>query len=277
MLSVSILCQIWAVLLFLFVFSGSIRQFPFLYRTAAPLTFLIPPLGYMYVRSVLYNEKKWQQYDFLHLLPFLFFLINYLPFFLSPLEYKVEIVNKTIQDKNFGIEKQLGILPENVFYLFRPIQAALYLIFQWRLILKFNRNNPNQTISRQINRVTRWLSIFTLASSGILISFFLVLILYFTQENLFTSTELTLIPNSILGISQFVVFTYLLINPQILTGLPFIRYIETPSSLVEDETVKVPFILENYSNEIKILEKYFQTQKTYLQPNLAISQVAVEN
>ncbi len=276
MLSVSILCQIWAVLLFLFVFSGSIRQFPFLYRTAAPLTFLIPPLGYMYVRSVLYNEKKWQQYDFLHLLPFLFFLINYLPFFLSPLEYKVEIVNKTIQDKNFGIEKQLGILPENVFYLFRPIQATLYLIFQWRLILKFNRNNPNQTISSQINRVTRWLSIFTLASSGILISFFLVLILYFTQENLFTSTELTLIPNSILGISQFVVFTYLLINPQVLTGLPFIRYIETPSSLVEDETVKVPFILENYSNEIKILEKYFQTQKTYLQPNLAISQVAVE-
>ena len=276
MLSVSILCQIWAVLLFLFVFSGSIRQFPFLYRTAAPLTFLIPPLGYMYVRSVLYNEKKWQQYDFLHLLPFLFFLINYLPFFLSPLEYKVEIVNKTIQDKNFGIEKQLGILPENVFYLFRPIQATLYLIFQWRLILKFNRKNPNQTISSQINRVTRWLSIFTLASSGILISFFLVLILYFTQENLFTSTELTLIPNSILGISQFVVFTYLLINPQVLTGLPFIRYIETPSSLVEDETVKVPFILENYSNEIKILEKYFQTQKTYLQPNLAISQVAVE-
>ena len=150
------------------------------------------------------------------------------------------------------------------------------MIFQWRLILKFNRNNPNQTITGQINRVTRWLSIFTLASSGILISFFIVLILYFTQENLFTSTELTLIPNTILGISQFVVFTYLLINPQVLTGLPFIRYKETPSSLVENETVKFPFILENYSNEIKILEKYFQTQKTYLQPNLAISQVAVE-
>ena len=75
-LSISILCQIWAVLLFLFVFSGSIQQFPYLYRTAAPLTFLVPPLGYLYVRSVLYNEKKWQTYDYLHLLPFLYFLIN---------------------------------------------------------------------------------------------------------------------------------------------------------------------------------------------------------
>lgn len=275
-LSVSILCQIWAVSLFLFVFSGSIQQFPYLYRTAAPLTFLVPPLGYLYVRSVLYNEKKWQSLDFLHLLPFLFFIINYLPFFLSPLEYKVEIVTKTIQDKNFGIEKQLGFLPESVFYLFRPIQASLYLIFQWRLIVTFTRDNTDQTIKDQINRVTSWLSIFTWATSGFLIAFFIVLVLYFTQENLFTSTELTLIPNIILAISHFVVFTYLLINPQVLTGLPFIRYKETPSSLVENETVKVPFILENYSKEIKKLEKYFQTQKTYLQPNLAISQVAVE-
>lgn len=276
LLSVSILCQIWAISLFMFVFSGTIQQFPNLYRTAAPLTFLVPPLGYLYVRSVLYNEKRWQSIDFLHLLPFVFFIINYLPFFLSPYDYKLEIVTRTIQDKNFGIEKQLGFLPESVFYLFRPIQATLYIIFQWRLILTFNRNNPNQTISDQIKRVTRWLSTFTLASSGFLVAFFIVLVLYFTQENLFTSSELTLIPNIILVISHFAVFTYLLINPQVLTGLPFIRYKETPSSLVENETVKVPFILENYSKEIKVLEKYFQTQKTYLQPNLAISQVAVE-
>lgn len=276
LLSISILCQIWAISLFMFVFSGTIQQFPNLYRTAAPLTFLVPPLGYLYVRSVLYNEKRWQSIDFLHLLPFVFFIINYLPFFLSPYDYKLEIVTRTIQDKNFGIEKQLGFLPESVFYLFRPIQATLYIIFQWRLILTFNRNNPNQTISDQIKRVTRWLSTFTLASSGFLVAFFIVLVLYFTQENLFTSSELTLIPNIILVISHFAVFTYLLINPQVLTGLPFIRYKETPSSLVENETVKVPFILENYSKEIKVLEKYFQTQKTYLQPNLAISQVAVE-
>jgi AraC-like DNA-binding protein len=276
LLSVSILCQIWAVLLFLFVFSGSIIHFPYLYRTAAPLTFLVPPLGYIYVRSVLYNEKKWQEYDFLHLLPFLFFLINYLPFFLSPIEYKLEIVTKTIQDKNFGIEKQLGYLPENVFYQFRPIQAVLYLILQWRLILTFNRNNPSQLITDQIKRVIRWLSIFTWATTGFLIGFFITIILYFTQENLFTNAELTLIPNSILGLSYFVVFSYLLINPQVLTGLPFIRYKETRSTIVENETVKVPFIYDSYSKEIKNLEKYFAIQKSFLQLNISISQVSVD-
>ena len=112
--------------------------------------------------------------------------------------------------------------------------------------------------------------------SGFLFAFFIVIILYFTQENLFTSTELTLIPNIILAISHLIVFTYLLINPQVLTGLPFVKYTETPSSLVDNETVKIPFILENYAKEIRVLEHYFHTQKTYLQPNLSISQVAVE-
>jgi AraC-like DNA-binding protein len=276
LLSISILGQIYAVLLFLLVFSGSILHVPHLYRTAAPITFLVPPLSYLYVRSVLYNEKKWQGIDFLHLLPFLFFSINYLPFFLSPLDYKLEIVSKTIADKNFGIIKQLGFLPESVFYLFRPIQAIIYIIFQWHLILTFNRNNPNQFVTDQIKRVTRWLSIFTMASTGFLVAFFITIVLYFTQDNLFSSDQLTLIPNTILAVSHFVVFTYLLINPQVLTGLPFIRYKETKSTIVENEIVKVPFIYENYAKEIKSLEKYFTVKKTFLQPNISISQVSVE-
>ena len=275
-LSISILGQIYAVLLFLLVFSGSIIHLPHLYRTAAPITFLIPPLSYLYVRSVLYNEKRWQGVDFLHLLPFLFFLINYFPFFLSPLEYKLEIVSKTIADKNFGIVKQLGFLPESVFYLFRPVQAVIYVVFQWRLILSFNRNNPNQFITDQIKRVTRWLSIFTWASTGNLAAFFITIVLYLTQENLFSKDELTLIPNTILAVSHLVVFTYLLINPQVLTGLPFVRYKETQSNLIENEVIKVPFIYENYSKEIKSLEKYFTVKKTFLQPNISISQVSVE-
>ena len=276
LLSISLLGQIYALLLFLLVFSGSIQHVPQLYRTAAPITFLVPPLGYLYVRSVLYNEKKWQGIDFLHLLPFLFFSINYLPFFLSPLDYKLEIVSKTIADKNFGIEKQLGFLPESVFYLFRPIQAIIYIVFQWHLILSFNRNNPNQFVTDQIKRVTRWLSIFTMASTGFLVAFFITIVLYFTQDNLFSSDQLTLIPNTILAVSHFVVFTYLLINPQVLTGLPFIRYKETKSTIIENEIVKVPFIYENYAKEIKSLEKYFTVKKTFLQPNISISQVSVE-
>jgi AraC-like DNA-binding protein len=87
---------------------------------------------------------------------------------------------------------------------------------------------------------------------------------------------MTLIPNTILAISHFIVFSYLLIYPQVLTGLPFIRYKETPSSLVENEIIKVPFIYENYTKEIKSLEKYFAVNKSFLQANISISQVSVD-
>jgi AraC-like DNA-binding protein len=108
------------------------------------------------------------------------------------------------------------------------------------------------------------------------VAFFITIVLYFTQDNLFSSDQLTLIPNTILAVSHFVVFTYLLINPQVLTGLPFIRYKETKSTIVENEMVKVPFIYENYAKEIKSLEKYFTVKKTFLQPNISISQVSVD-
>jgi AraC-like DNA-binding protein len=115
-----------------------------------------------------------------------------------------------------------------------------------------------------------------MASTGILVAFFITIVLYFTQDNLFTSDELTQIPNTIMAVSHFIVFTYLLINPQVLTGLPFIRYKETKSTIVENEIVKVPFIYENYANEIKCLEKFFTIKKTFLQPNISISQVSVD-
>jgi AraC-like DNA-binding protein len=68
----------------------------------------------------------------------------------------------------------------------------------------------------------------------------------------------------------------LLIYPQTLTGLPFVKYRETKSNLIENEVDKIPFIYEDYSQEINRLETYFKGNQTFLQPNLTISQVAVE-
>jgi len=84
-----ILTQCWTILLFSLVYSGSITDYPHLYKTAAPITFLIAPLGYFYVRSVLFNEVAFKKIDFLHAIPFLFFTLNYMPFFVSSTESKL--------------------------------------------------------------------------------------------------------------------------------------------------------------------------------------------
>lgn len=275
-LSFFILSQIWTAAIYLLIFSGNIIHVPFLYRSAAPITFLIPPLGYIYVRTMLFNEQKLNKIDLLHLLPFIYFTINYLPFYLSPNDYKLDIITKTIQNKNFSIEKQVGLFSENIFFLFRPIQAIFYLIFQWGLIIRFNRDNPNKKIEEQIRLVLQWLKVFTTANTCILLAYFSTIGLYFFMDDLFEDKLINIVPNFLLGLSFFIICSYLLIYPQTLTGLPFVKYKETKSNLIENETDKIPFIYEDYSQEIKNLETYFRSNQTFLQANLTISQVAVE-
>jgi AraC-like DNA-binding protein len=270
-----ILTQCWTILLFSLVYSGGILDYPHLYKTAAPITFLIAPLGYFYVRSVLFNEVAFKKIDFLHAIPFLFFTLNYMPFFVSSTESKLAIFTAIDSDKNTVISAQIGLFPELFFYLFRPLQVFIYLFFQWLLILQFKTTFKVKQVEHQIRHIIRWLKVFTLANTLILLGFVLIYALYLSREILFDDHLLSNIPNAILSISFFVITTYLLLFPQILNGLPFVKYTEKKSELLNDELVKVPYIHKNYTKEIAQLDAYFANSKAYLQPNLSISEVSV--
>ena len=275
LLSAFILCQCWTILLFILVYSGSILNYPHLYKSAAPLTFLIGPLGYFYVRSVLFNEVAFKKIDLLHALPFLFVTLNYLPFFASSTIDKLGVLTATIEEaKNIAVTTQLGLLPETVFYIALTIQAFIYLLFQWALLLQFNKAFKVKEVEQQITVVTRWLKVFTLANSAILFSLIFVIILYYSNQGLIEEGQMSLVSNYLLSFSFFVICTYLLVNPQVLNGLPFVKYTKKKSELLSDELVKEPFIQKNYTKEIAQLEAYFTTPN-YIQPNLTISEVAV--
>jgi AraC-like DNA-binding protein len=273
LLSAFILCQCWTILLFILVYSENILDYPHLYKSAAPLTFLIAPLGYFYVRSVLFNEVAFKKIDLLHALPFLFVTLNYLPFFASSTVDKLGVLTATIEDKNIAITAQLGLLPEIVFYIALRIQAFIYLLFQWALLLQFNKAFKVKEVEQQVTVVTRWLKVYTLANSAILFSLIFVIILYFWHQSLLEEGQMSQVPNYLLSFSFFVICTYLLVNPQVLNGLPFVKYTKKKSELLS-ELVKEPFIQKNYTKEIAQLEAYFTTPN-YIQPNLTISEVAV--
>jgi len=274
LLTAFILCQCWTILLFILVYSESILDYPHLYKSAAPITFLIAPLGYLYVRSVLFNEVAFKKMDFLHALPFLFFTLNYLPFFVSSTESKLAILNATLLDRNEAVTTQLGLLPESFFYVLRPVQTLIYLLFQWALLMQFNKAFKVKEVEQQIIVVTRWLKVFTLANATVLFSLVFLILLYLSVPNIFADL-ISLIPNYLLSLSFVVICAYLLVNPQVLNGLPFVKYKEKKSRLLSDTVVQVPFIHKNYAKEIAQLEAYFANSKAYLQPNLSISEVAV--
>lgn len=275
LLSGFILFQCWAAFVYVLIFTGAILEVPHFFKSAAPFNFLIPPLGFLYVRSVLFDERKWTGKDLLHLLPFALFLVSYLPFFLSTTDFKLQFIEQVLRAENAAVDQPIGLLSESIFHFCRLGQAVLYLAAQWWLIARFNKENKDQAMESQIHVVVRWLKIFTSANTVILLSFLVLATLYFQGQDIFENGLANLLPHSLLGVSFFLTCAYLLIYPQVLIGLPFIRQGDSSTGDTSQVTSKSTFSVENYAQEITLLEAYFESTKAYLQPSLSVSEVAV--
>ncbi len=88
---------ILAILFFLFFYdfgvtyiliSDLIHTFPHLIGTASPITLLLGPLLYFYIRVHLDVHKKFKARDFLHFLPYIVDMLYYIPFFMLSGEQK---------------------------------------------------------------------------------------------------------------------------------------------------------------------------------------------
>ncbi len=274
LLSAFIVFQCWTAFMYIILFSNSIFEFPGFFKTAAPINFLIPPLGYLYVRSILYNERGLSGRDLFHFLPFLIFLLSYLPFYLAPMEFKLEVIQELLIDKNKLLTRKLGWISESAFHVLRLTQDFIYLLLQWILILKYDKQNLEKSIETQVYHVLRWLKVFTGGNTVILLSFLAVVTLYLLQFNIFEQ-QVSLLPASVLGASFFVICTYLLIHPHVLIGLPFVRKVTTTLDAANQDVSKLSFSIANHEQELAYLESYFDSNKAYLQPNLSVSEVAV--
>ena len=261
---------------YVLIIYGIIIDAPYLYKITAPINFLLPPIVYLYVRVMLFNKQKLKILDFLHIIPFLLVLINYLPFYLLPISNKKDIIQELFKDINTSYKIQVGILSEYIINIFRILQNLIYLIFQWKLIITFNKQNKNIEVEKQINNVIKWLRIFTSLSTISLFAFMLLAFTALVFQDIYADGFIFHLPDYIFASCFFIISTYLLTHPSIFAGLPFIKYKQTPSTLILNQTDYIPYIEQDYSIEIALILDYFETKKPYLKKGLNISQLAVE-
>ena len=261
---------------YVLIIYGIIIDAPYLYKITAPINFLLPPIVYLYVRIMLFNKQKLNNLDFLHIIPFLLVLINYLPFYLLPISNKKDIIQELFKDINTSYKIQVGYLSEYIINIFRILQNLIYLIFQWKLIITFNKQNKNIEVEKQINNVIKWLRIFTSLSTISLFAFMLLAFTALVFQDIYADGFIFHLPDYIFASCFFIISTYLLTHPSIFAGLPFIKYKQTPSTLILNQTDYVPYIDQDYSTEITIILDFFETKKPYLKKGLNISQLAVE-
>lgn len=274
-LSFLLLVHCWSVILFLILYSEYILLFPHVFKTGLPLNFLIAPLSYLYVRGVLYNEKKFQTRDLVHVIPFVIVFINYIPFYLLPVNEKLIVIQNSLNYWPDTFKYQAGFLPENFSILFRLILAIIYLVLQWNLIFSYKKVHDESSIQIQISNVLKWLKLFTITSTVIFFGIIGFMLTVFFLPSYYNDDLLMQIPSLLVSVGFFVMAAYILTHPEILSGLPFVKYKEVPSGVVNDKNYMLPYINEDYKDEMEKIVHFFETEKPFLNKELNINQVSV--
>ena len=262
----------YCITAYLLIVSGEIVKVPFLYKTAAPLNLLFAPISFLYVRSVLKNEKKIALLDLLHLVPFLIFTISYLPFYFISVPEKALLVKKVVANFSTIYTSNDGIIPEKIFHYFHLFQKLTYNFLELRLVLIAQKNNHFFVPQPHFKSVINWLKFFvfsrTISVLSMIISSAIIMYSHQIQEN---EINLSLL---ITSASIFCFSIYLLLNPEVLYGIPFITSIKNGSSSEISKEDK-ELIINMYAEEIHKIEKAFKTDLIFLQSNLNINKLAV--
>jgi len=136
LLAAVLLIAAYQLFVFAFMMSGNIiPHLLALTETAFPITFLIGPLYYLYVRGLLEGRLRFRFHDVLHTGPCLYMIYKSLPFFLLPPSVKIGYIQSVYLANTPG-ELSAQIL-FNVW--FNLIQMALYFFLAYWNIFRRER------------------------------------------------------------------------------------------------------------------------------------------
>jgi len=257
----------YCALLFILVNGGYIAQFPHLFKTAAPVNFVLPPLSYFYVRAILKDQTFFRKGDFAHFFPALLVFVSYVFFYFLPAAEKLQFISAASKK----VDLQVGILSEGIIFYGRQLQAGVYVVLQWTLIIRFVKSGIPLKLRAFTNSVLNWLRAITLINTIHFLSFFVIAIIWVSNTESLGANSLKQASLTLFALGYFVLTSYLLLNPSVLYGLDS-RYSEAESNTSKSFANKAAKLLDD---EEEVLRQYFEEKMPYLQPNLTISEVSV--
>lgn len=282
-----ILISLYNLVTFILLYSGSKFWVSLAYIHPTFSFYLIGPLLYIYIRSILTDDPRLKKTDAWHLIPAIIFLLTAVPYIFSPYAIKMRYAEMLVQNIDYLGEIKPTILfqflPAEFIFLSRAISLFLYALVSILLVARYIRTGRLQQTFWGQKFMIKWLSV--------LLGFVFLLII----SHIYVLTLSAIVKNSnlfhtfnILQVASFTGLTGLLISPlffpSILYGLP--RILSTQAKTVDerrpipfdnqdDKRTKVPFFeldyLEQIGNKIEVV---FAQSQPYLQQEFSMAQLA---
>jgi AraC-like DNA-binding protein len=271
-----------------------------LYNHTLPLSFMHGPLLFIYVRNTLNDNDDFSKRDFLHFIPAVLILLDFLPYFSLPIAAKQDIIRQIMTDPRLIRQYSRGwLLTHFQIHILRWLMWFGYLIAIGVLLILQRKNEKRfRQVPRAHFQVTyRWLVTLTTC-------LFLILIPYMKVILDFHQDKATMAPNQYLQSSAFIVnitlhaiaLLSILVYPQVLYGMPQASLpSESPDESVhqiEELTIAPPMISSQVpDNQIiqkemekqrkdpfehlaRSIEEYIEQERPYLNPEFSISTIS---
>ncbi len=123
-----------------------------------PLSYVLGPLLFYYVKTTLSDNNKLEKWDWLHLLPAVFIIINCLPFTTLPFDQKAQIAHEIVNvTENYTLDFNF-VSFEFILYS-RSIHLLCYALFSIGFFYVHSKKMLQENNSRSSNHsiISRWI------------------------------------------------------------------------------------------------------------------------
>jgi AraC-like DNA-binding protein len=263
--------------------------------------FLIGPLSYFYVRSVLRDNSKLSKWDYLHFLIYFILFTGTIRFVFTSWDHKLEVAKVLISNETLSKSQRIqDFLPSFINNGIRPFHLAVYVIANWILIFKFKANLKERYLyTYQFKLMRNWLFCFNilLTANAIFISIIIFNLFVYSNNEEFLNRSYYFF--FLLSAGYTALNIVLLAFPQIMYGLPFesvyqnrADYAKTtnepildimdeeesdPVDIIGGERKLPQFYSSLYIRQIEDLLENAKGKKEYLHPEFSIDHIQADS
>lgn len=125
-------------------------RFPHLFRSIFFVHYLIPPLFYIYVRSMVNRETGFRKYDWLFFIPAALHFLEMTPFYLTGPEEKLDLIRSLFRSPTDLFAHREGMPPPFTHPFLKTFLGLVYTYFSITILLGAHNNLGNGTMTKKM-------------------------------------------------------------------------------------------------------------------------------
>ena len=249
-----------------------------------PLSYLLGPLLFFYVKTTLSDNNKLEKWDWLHLLPAAFIIINCLPFTTLPFDQKANIAHEIVNvTENYALDFNF-VSFEFILYS-RSIHLLCYAVFSIGFFYARSKKMIQENNSRYSNHsvISRWIYLLCLMQIIIAVnSIGHMSTLYGVQFSIFGIPSTKIFTEKyyfeICGGGFFLQNLFLFLFPKILYGNVSYTIEEGKNNIIEDLKSNLPKKQKENATiqDIELIIKAYLSDLPFIQKEFSLSQMSFD-